>query len=275
MHRCGRAAADECPLGGRTLPDMQPLIGITGEQKPASTLIDVLDVLRTVDIDIFYGDYARAVQQAGGIHVWIPADAVQRSSNASMVSCSAAAMTSIQPSSVRNPTRISGTQLASRCPQRLDVALEIDLPVLGVCRGVQLMNVTSAARCATPAHVEPSDDPAATHHRIAFEPGSVAHAVYGGEIEVNSSTTKASTGSATASSRSAAPSVVPTTASSRRSRSTAKPSAASRTTGRDRSSRRVVGRAGVQLEQLSMEHPGHREPTRGAFRRSARPGCSV
>ncbi|MEC8070170.1 MAG: gamma-glutamyl-gamma-aminobutyrate hydrolase family protein, partial [Actinomycetota bacterium] len=54
---------------------MQPLIGITGEQKPASTLIDVLDVLRTVDIDIFYGDYARAVQRAGGIPVWIPADA--------------------------------------------------------------------------------------------------------------------------------------------------------------------------------------------------------
>ena len=75
MHRCGRAAADGCPLGGRTLPDMQPLIGITGEQKPASTLIDVLDVLRTVDIDIFYGDYARAVQRAGGIPVWIPADA--------------------------------------------------------------------------------------------------------------------------------------------------------------------------------------------------------
>ena len=67
MHRCGRAAADERPLGGRTLPDMQPLIGFTGEQKPASTLIDVLDVLRTVDIDIYYGDYARAVQRAGGI----------------------------------------------------------------------------------------------------------------------------------------------------------------------------------------------------------------
>ena len=37
-----------------------------------------------------------------------------------------------------------------------------------------------------PAHVEPSDDPAATHHRIAFEPGSVAHALYGDAIEVHS-----------------------------------------------------------------------------------------
>jgi len=54
---------------------MAPLIGITGEQKPASALVDVLDVLRTRNIDVFYGDYARAVVAAGGMPVWVPIDA--------------------------------------------------------------------------------------------------------------------------------------------------------------------------------------------------------
>ena len=136
MRRCGRAAADECPLGGRTLPDMQPLIGITGEQKPASTLIDVLDVLRTVDIDIFYGDYAGPCSGLAESPCGFRPMPVQRSSNDSMASCSAAATTSIQPSSVRNPTRISATPTRIAMPTNAacSIPLEIDLPVLGVCR---------------------------------------------------------------------------------------------------------------------------------------------
>ena len=54
---------------------MAPLIGITGEQKPATSLVDVLDVLRETDIDVYYPDYAKAVLMAGGMPVWIPADA--------------------------------------------------------------------------------------------------------------------------------------------------------------------------------------------------------
>ena len=53
---------------------MTVLIGITGEQKPASALVDVLEVIKALDIDVFFGDYARAVVRAGGLPVWIPVD---------------------------------------------------------------------------------------------------------------------------------------------------------------------------------------------------------
>lgn len=170
---------------------MRPLIGITGEKKPASTLVDVLDVLRAVDIDVYYGDYARAVQRAGGIPVWIPADVgpeVLERLDGLLLSGG----DDIDPAEFgHEPDPALGNTNSQRDAHErglLDAALATDLPVLGVCRGAQMMNVHLGGTLHQhlPAHVEPSGDPAATHHCIAFAPGSVAHAVYGDEIEVNS-----------------------------------------------------------------------------------------
>ena len=170
---------------------MRPLIGITGEKKPASTLVDVLDVLRAVDIDVYYGDYARAVQRAGGIPVWIPADVgpeVLERLDGLLLSGG----DDIDPAEFgHEPDPALGNTNSQRDAHErglLDAALATDLPVLGVCRGAQIMNVHLGGTLHQhlPAHVEPSGDLAATHHCIAFAPGSVAHAVYGDEIEVNS-----------------------------------------------------------------------------------------
>ncbi|HAB58194.1 MAG TPA: hypothetical protein DCE75_09105, partial [Acidimicrobiaceae bacterium] len=123
---------------------MQPLIGITGEQKPAATLIDVLDVLRAVDIDVYYGDYARAVQRAGGIPVWIPADAgpeILERLDGLLLSGG----DDIDPAEFgQKPDPDLGNTNSHRDAHErelLDAALKIDLPVLGVCRGFQMMNV--------------------------------------------------------------------------------------------------------------------------------------
>lgn len=170
---------------------MAPLIGITGEQKPATTLVDVLDVLRGVDIDVFYGDYARAVLSAGGLPVWVPAD-----SPVSLLDRLDGLLLSggddIDPAAYGcDPHPAIGTPNRARDEHErslLDAALGADLPVLGVCRGVQLLNVHLGGTLHQhlPAHTGMGLPIDQAFHRVAFVDGSTAHAIYGAEIAVNS-----------------------------------------------------------------------------------------
>ncbi len=170
---------------------MTALIGITGEQKPASTLVDVLDVIKSLDIDVFYGDYARAVMRAGGLPVWIPIDApleiLERLDGLVL-----SGGDDVAPAAYgQDPHPALGAPSEQRDAYELALferALAIDLPVLGVCRGPQLMNVHLGGTLHQhlPAH-QAFDGPVdAIVHRVAFEPGSTLHDVYGAEIEVNS-----------------------------------------------------------------------------------------
>lgn len=170
---------------------MQPLIGITGEQKPASTLVDVLDVIKDLDIDVFYGDYARAVVRAGGIPVWIPGDAppsiLERLDGLVL-----SGGDDLDPAVFgQEPHPMLGAPNSHRDAQErrlFDVALELDLPVLGICRGSQVMNVHLGGTLHQhlPDHQAFGGPVDAIVHRVVFEPGSVLHGVYGTEIEVNS-----------------------------------------------------------------------------------------
>ena len=121
---------------------MAPLIGITGEQKSASKLTDALDVIKTLDIDVFYGDYARAVLLAGGLPVWIPGRHAPVGLLDRLDGLLLSGGDDIDPaaygqdphpalgSSRANSPRRPGTGMLSRCRARAH-----DLPVLGVCRG--------------------------------------------------------------------------------------------------------------------------------------------
>ena len=59
-------------MSSGSLCPMTVLIGITGEQKRPA-LVDVLEVIKALDIDVFFGDYARAVVRLV-VPVWIPVD---------------------------------------------------------------------------------------------------------------------------------------------------------------------------------------------------------
>ena len=170
---------------------MAPLIGITGEQKPATALVDVLDVLRESDIDVFYGDYARAVLLAGGLPVWIPADApVGLLGRLDGLLLSGG--DDIDPAAYgqdRHPAL--GSPSPARDAQErtlLDAALGRDLPVLGVCRGAQLLNVHLGGTLHqhVPAHTDASLPIDQAFHRVAFTTDSIGRSVYGAEIAVNS-----------------------------------------------------------------------------------------
>mgnify|MGYP001028094165 CR=1 FL=1 len=170
---------------------MAPLIGITGEQKPAMSLVDVLDVLRGSDIDVFYSDFARSVLRAGGMPVWIPADAPSK-----LVDRIDGLLLSggedIDPAAYgQDPHPALGAPSAMRDNHErdlLDAALRAEVPTLGVCRGAQLVNVHLGGTLHQhlPAHTDTSVPIDQAFHRVAFVDGSIGHQVYGAEIDVNS-----------------------------------------------------------------------------------------
>ena len=170
---------------------MTALIGITGEQKPAATLTDVLDVIKSLDIDVFYGDYARAVMRAGGLPVWIPIDAPLEILDR-LDGLLLSGGDDVAPAAYgQDPHPALGSPSEQRDAYEralFDRALAIDLPVLGICRGPQLMNVHLGGTLHqhVPAHAGGDGPLDACLHRVEFEAGTVLHEVYGGAVDVNS-----------------------------------------------------------------------------------------
>ena len=70
-------------------------------------------------------------------------------------------------------------------------ALERDLPILAICRGMQLLNVQDGGdlvqHLGSPRHDVESDDKGLAAHPVAIEPGSLLSSIAGaGEWQVNS-----------------------------------------------------------------------------------------
>jgi putative glutamine amidotransferase len=75
----------------------------------------------------------------------------------------------------------------------LRAALERDLPILGVCRGLEVMAVVYGGRLhqhlpdtlGSDRH-RPAGEPRYGEHEVRLEPGSLSYKVLGGEVSVNS-----------------------------------------------------------------------------------------
>ena len=170
---------------------MAPLIGITGEQKPATSLVDVHGMLHGRDIDVFYGDYGRAVIAAGGLPVWIPVDAPD-ALLARLDGVLFSGGDDIDPAAYGQlPHPALGSPSTTRDTHErslLDTALDADLPILGICRGVQVLNVHLGGTLHQhiPDHTDGTLPIDQAFHRVAFSEGSIGRSVYGAEAAVNS-----------------------------------------------------------------------------------------
>ena len=170
----------------------RPLIGLTGRRKSAAQFVDTYEPLRGLEGDWYYADYARGVLEAGGLPVHLPLDAdpadfVDRLdgflfSGGGDIDAAHYGMTNSEHDDVTAPIR-DDFELAL-----FAAATERERPVLGICRGLQLVNVAAGGTLHqhVPDHAGFTLPPTTLLHDVEFEPDSVLASIYGPTHEVNS-----------------------------------------------------------------------------------------
>ncbi|MDH6198388.1 putative glutamine amidotransferase [Mycobacterium frederiksbergense] len=173
----------------------RPVIGLTGRRHDAGPM--GVPVVRDAMVETYFVDYAAAVARAGGLPVLLSME------------CEPAAVVSridgliLSGGADVDPRRYGATPGPHATPVDpvrdefemavLDAAWLRGIPVLGICRGIQLINVNRGGTLV--AHL-PADSGEAhsflgyprSHraHPVDLAEGSVPHALYGPRIQVNS-----------------------------------------------------------------------------------------
>ena len=170
----------------------RPLIGLTGRRKKAGQIVGTPEVLHDLDGDWFYADYARGVFEAGGLPVNLPLDVdpmlfVDRLDG--ILLSGGADIDAAQ----YGATSGDGDDPAEQERDAFELALfsaaaERKLPVLGICRGLQLVNVASGGTLHqhVPVHAGFTQPPATLLHNVEFAPDSVLGSLYEPGHQVNS-----------------------------------------------------------------------------------------
>jgi len=171
---------------------MKPLIGITGREFPYGNVAEAPEVLAHVMVDVVLCDYVDAVLASGGIPIHLP----MRVDPAELIGRIDGLI--LSGGADIDPVRYNDTpdpDLGPLEPNRdsfefaiTEQAIAAGLPTLGICRGVQLLNVATGGTLAqhVPEHARldlPGD--AHTHH-VEFAEGSTLQRLYGAKAPVNS-----------------------------------------------------------------------------------------
>lgn len=170
----------------------RPLIGLTGRRKQGGDVTGFPRSLSDVEIDVYVSDYARAVTAAGGLPVHLPLhiDPVDYAGRLDGLLLSGG--TDIDPSRYG---AVAETDLYPPEPDRdclelglVDVAVADDVPILGICRGLQLLNVWAGGSLHqhVPTHARYDVAPTDRVDELAIEDGTVFHELYGKRLTVNS-----------------------------------------------------------------------------------------
>ena len=167
-----------------------PLIGLPGRRKTGGQIEGFPPSLHHLEIDIYLASYAQDVIDAGGLPLNLPLDVDPRRFIEHLDGLILTGGADIAPE------RYGQENTASEVDEQrvaiefalLEGALDAEIPVLGICRGLQLINVHAGGTLHqdVPAHARYDVHPADRIHSTVFEHGSVLHDLYGDGISVNS-----------------------------------------------------------------------------------------
>ncbi|MEE9415315.1 MAG: gamma-glutamyl-gamma-aminobutyrate hydrolase family protein [Acidimicrobiales bacterium] len=170
---------------------MTPLIGLPGRRKKGDMIVGNPDILAGFDLDLYYADYARAVLEAGGLPVHIPMDIDAAAIVERLDGILLPGGADIDPQ--RYGHELDGSVDTEDIRdvfehELIDGAIALDIPLLGICRGIQMINVHAGGTLHqdVPPHAR-FDDPTTTlSHEVTFEVATTIGGLYGERREVNS-----------------------------------------------------------------------------------------
>lgn len=171
---------------------VRPLIGLTGRVKPAAAITGFPARMGHVAVDLYVSAYAQAVFAAGGLPVHLPqdVDAVEYAGRLDGLLLSGGA--DVEPARYGMPAEPElGPVEPDRDHAELDLverAVADGLPILGICRGLQVLNVWAGGSLHQhlPAHARYDLAPDDAFDEIAVTPTSRLGLMYGRSRRVNS-----------------------------------------------------------------------------------------
>ena len=174
-----------------------PLIGVTGARARASRVAGMPELLLGGIVDLHHTPYAEAVAAAGGTPVHLPREARTLDLLSHLDGVVVAGGEDVDPRRYGARPGLHTTHLdPGRDAFELELiagALELDVPLLGICRGCQLMNVARGGTLSGHLPLDAGEAhgqlvyPLHTRvHGLRLVPGELAAQLLAPDVQVNS-----------------------------------------------------------------------------------------
>ena len=178
------------------MTDTKPLIGLTGRRGTGRT-IGSPQAFASSELEIYFSDYSKRVLEAGGLPLHLPMDAEPRSLIHLLDGLLVSGGEDVSPSFYsQEPESTTGPSSRERDEfelELIDLAIANGVPILGICRGSQILNVHRGGSLIQHLdesthlpHMSSTRDRSDRSHTVLFEPGSLLHSLYGESQDVNS-----------------------------------------------------------------------------------------
>jgi putative glutamine amidotransferase len=182
---------------------VKPIIAITGRRISARELAKVDERWAETEADMFWSDFGKKVTEAGGLPVLLPYEAADPAIVARVDGLILTGGQDVDPRVWGGPPPTDagdGVLVIDRRRDDYEISLVLEaidrgVPVLGVCRGHQVLNVALGGTLVPDLpdrgirHVSPAffpDTRPDKEHRVAFRAASLAAELYGPTAAVNS-----------------------------------------------------------------------------------------